>query len=260
VNEMDIRRIKKKLIKKHGIEPTICYYYYLYNVVDYCGEKRVRESFESIKGQGNEVICGCYLPTDKTEEIAKEYGFKVVKIEKDDRNNFPESRIRNKVIISTKCNFLVPVNINVVYNKDLTKVIKEWITYDNVRRTTMKIRYTFEDVDGSIGRRNYGFSHVFYRPYLLRARGYDERTSYAAGSQKYGVRLLKDVFGLRTRVYNSNMCHRYHNDVKLPMLRKLFPNSTVSRLKARRGRVVSFLINDLLDDFNNVKKVKNSYW
>jgi len=258
---MSIAKIKRNIIAEYKIKPTICFYYYLYNVVDYCGEEVVRKSFESISKQGDEVILGCYLPTDDTEKIGKEYGFKIVKVDEDDRNNFPESKIRNKVIINTNCNFVVPININVVYSKNIAGVIRRWLNNNYIRNKTLKISYKFQDVDGNIGRRRYGFSTVFYRPFLLRARGYDERTSYAAGSQKYGVRLFKDVYRIKTQSYNSNMVHGYHNNLKLPMLRKFFPNSTIHKLKSRRGRVVNNLINELLIDFNEgVKRVNNSYW
>lgn len=258
---MDINRIKKKLLQKYGREQSICFYYYLYNVVDYCGEKKVRKSFKSIKGQGDEVILGCYLPTDKTEALAKEYGFKVVKIEKDNRNNFPESKIRNKIIINTKCNFVVSLNINVVYEKGFDKTIKKWLSKNDVRSFALKIRYKFESANGSIGRRAYGFSYVFYRPYLLYARGYDERTSYAAGSQKYGVSLLQNIYKLRTKIYNSEMYHSYHNDVKIPMLRKFFPNVSIMQLRRNRNNVVSSIINSIAKNFERgVRSVKNSYW
>jgi hypothetical protein len=258
---MNINRRKKKIIDKYGLNPTICYYYYLWNVVDYCGEERVRQSFESLHNQGNEVILGCYLPTDKTKEIAKEYGFKVIEVEEDPRSKFPESKIRNKVILESKSNFLVPVNINVEYSKRLTGVIKSWIKDNDITKTALKIKYNFESSDGVIGRKGYGFSYVFYRPYLLYVRGYDERTSYAAGSQKYGVRLLQDIYKLRTSNYNSSMYHKYHNDVKLPMMHKIFPNHDLVRLKRTRGQVVNTLINNLNTNFpRNIANVKNSYW
>ncbi|GAF70200.1 unnamed protein product, partial [marine sediment metagenome] len=72
---------KREIVEKYGIEPTICYYYYLWNAVDYVGEKTVRESFESMRGQGDEIIVGDYSSTDGTPEIAKEYGFKVINVE-----------------------------------------------------------------------------------------------------------------------------------------------------------------------------------
>ena len=259
---MNIERRKIKLIREFGVKPTICFYYYLYNVVDYRGEDKVRESFDSIKGQGDEVILGCYLPTDKTEALSKEYGFKIVKIRKDSRNNFPESRIRNKVTINTKCNFLVPLNINVVYEKGFDKIIKDCLKAIDVSKYALKVRYNFEDSNGRIGRRQYGFSYVFYRPYLLYARGYDDRTSYAFGSQKYGVSLLQDIYKLRTKIYDSSMYHRYHNDIKIPMMHKLISrNFIIDDLKIRRGALSRRLISELCINFpSGVKNVENSYW
>ena len=77
-----------------------------------------KSHFESIKGQGNEIIVGDYSSTDNTKDIAKEYGFKVVKIRKNKNYKFAESKIRNKIIRETKCNFLVDLNANVEYPKN----------------------------------------------------------------------------------------------------------------------------------------------
>lgn len=260
---MNIERQKNNLAKAYGTKPTICYYYYLWNVVDYCGEKRVRESFESIKGQGNEVIIGNYNPKDKTKKIAKEYGFKVVDVIKDKNYLFHESKIRNKVIFESKSNFLVPLNINVEYPKDLTRFIRRWLSDNDITKNALKLRYKFQMSNGKIRQKPYGFSYVFYRPYLINARGYNERTSYAAGSQLYGVMLLTDVYKLNTKTYDLGMIHKYHNNIKLPMMRKIFSNNNFSLIRLRRNRrnLVNFLMNNLKRNFKNgVRKTKNSYW
>lgn len=261
ISMFNIEELKRNLVNKFGTEPTITYYYYLYNVVNYAGEKVVRESFDSLKKQGNEVILGCYMPKDNTEDLAKEYGFRFIPVEEDSRNKFPESKIRNKIIVESKSNFLVPVNVNVVYYKKLTKIITRWLESNNVTRNVLNIRYKFQEPDGSVGLRNYGFSYVFYKPYLLHARGYDEKTSYAAGSQVYGVKLLKDIFNLRTKVFNSDMFHVNHNHRKIPMYRQFFPNKTEKDLKRHARNLTNYLITELKKDYNkNRWAVSNSYW
>lgn len=257
---MNIERQKNNLAKAYGTKPTICYYYYLWNVVDYCGEKRVRESFESIKGQGNEVIVGDYSSTDTTKKIAEEYGFKVVTVEKDEKYVFHESKIRNKIILKSKSNFLVPLNINVEYPRNLTRFIREWLSNNDITKKWLKLRTLFESEDGKI-RKYYGFSTIFYKPYLLYARGYDERTSYAAGSQLYGIMLLRDVYKLTPSVAHLNMIHKYHNHIKIPMLHKIYPN--IDHIKRRRyvKTIVAVMRKSLQYNLRRRnRKVKNSYW
>lgn len=257
---MTIEGLKRKIVKKYGKEPTITYYYYLWNVVDYCGEKRVRESFDSIKGQGDEVIIGDYNSTDNTKELCKEYGFKFINIEKDENCVFPESKIRNKVIINSSSNFLVPLNINVTYPKKMTNFIREWIENNSIIRRMLKLRYMFQSKDGII-RKPYGFSMVFYKPYLLRARGYDERTFYASGSQLYGVMLFKEVYKLRPSVVNLNLIHKYHNHIKIPMLHKIFGNVDHVNRRKKVRKIISTLRTNLQENFNEgIKHVENSYW
>lgn len=254
-----VRRIRN-IIRAYGTESTICYYYYLHNVVDYCGEERVRKSFESIKGQGNEIIVGDYCSTDDTKKIAEEYGFKVLDVEEDERFLFAESKIRNKVILESESNFIVALNINVEYPEYLTSFIKGWLRSNDIGRSFLSLRTNFEDVKGRT-HRFYGFSAVIYKPYLIEARGYNELTSYGAGSQKYGIMLLKDVFGLRANGVALGMVHKYHNHLKLPTVRKLYPNITYANLKRRTRRLVGELRLALQKDYHNeIKKVENSYW
>lgn len=253
---MNIEVIKLKLIKKYGTKPTICYYYYLWNAINYAGEEIVRKSFESIQGQGNEVIIGDYSSTDKTKQIAEEYGFRVLNIEKDPDYKFYESKIRNKVIIESNSNFLVPLNINSEYPKDLNEFIVEWIENNSINRVALKLRTLYESGD-----KYYGFSTVFYRPYLLKARGYDENTSYAMGSQQYGVMLLKNIYNLRFRAVNLDIIHKFHNHRKRPMLNIIFPNITYAQRRKNVRRMMTQLEENLQNNFEiSVKKVKNSYW
>jgi len=257
---MTIQETKKFLVKKYGKRPSICYYYYLCNVVNYIGEKRVRESFDSIKGQGNEVIIGDCGSTDNTLKLAKEYGFKFISVEKDRDSIFPESKIRNRVISLARSNFLVPLNINVEYPENFTTVIKEWIRNNDITKRYLKFRTQKECIDGKLDG-YYGFSSVFYKPYLLYARGYDERTSYAAGSQTYGVFLLRDIYKLNAEVIDLSLVHKYHNDKKRPIVSKLFPNTNIDDLRKNRQKVVKALIGNMQPNLKKgLKKVRNSYW
>jgi len=257
---MNIERRKTKLVRRYGKVPTICYYYYLWNVVDYCGEERVRQSFNSIKGRGNEVIVGIYDPKDNTKKIAEEYGFKVVVADKDPNFVFAESKIRNKVIFESESNFLVPLNINVEYPRKFHRYIVDWIKNNNIKGSRLKLRCKFRSSDGKI-RKNYGFSTLFYKPFLIEARGYDERTSYGCGSQLYGVKLLNDIFKLTPIVARLNMVHKFHNNFKMPMVGKIYPNIDHDTRRKHVRKLIYILIHGIMDDFKTgVKKVKNSYW
>lgn len=254
---------KNKIVRKYGIKPTICYYYYLWNVIDYAGEERVRQSFDSIKDQGNEVIVGVYNSTDSTKELAEEYGFKVVEVEKGNEYiidkdlvcMFPESKIRNKVILNSKSNFLVALNINIEYPKKLTTFIINWLRNNDIRRIALRLRSKFDSGQ------YYGFSTVFYKPYLLEARGYDERTSYGFGSQKYGAMLLKEIYKLRIRAVDLNLIHKYHDHLKLRILNEIFKDIQHKRRRDKSIELVNRIKEILQEDFyEGVKTINNSYW
>jgi len=255
--------IKRDIVSTYGKKPTICYYYYLWNVIDYAGEERVRKSFDSIRGQGNEVIIGIYNSTDSTKELAEEYGFKVVEVEKGaeyiiDKDlvcMFPESKIRNKVIATSQSNFLVALNINIEYPKGLNRFIANWIRKNNIVRKALRLRSKFES--GQF----YGFSTVIYRPYLIEARGYDERTSYGFGSQKYGAMLLKEVYKMRIHAFDLNLIHKYNDHFKLRILNEIFKDIEHKRRREKSVELVQSIKETLQEDFyKGVNGIHNSYW
>lgn len=250
-----INQIKNKLLKKHGTEPTICYYYYLWNVVDYAGEEVVRKSFKSITGQGDEIIIGNYCCTDNTKEIAKEYGFKVVDVECSKKFEFPESKVRNAVIHNSRSNYVVALNINVEYPKNLNDIIVDWLGKNPIERRALRFRSRFPH--GQF----YGFSTVIYKPYLLEARGYDERTSYGRGSQKYGAILIKEIYNLQIHAKDIGLIHKNNNPIKLPKLSNFFPRSDHKRRWGETSILINELKKNLKTNFRKgVSEVKNSYW
>jgi hypothetical protein len=256
----DIDKLKQYIIRKHGKEPTICYYYYLWNVIDYSGEDRVRESFDSVYDQGDEVIIGDYSSKDGTKKIAKEYNFKVLNIKKDENYKFAESKIRNRVIKNSKSNFIVPLNINVKYPVKMTDFITNWISNNTITKKYLKLRYKFESYDGSING-FYGFSSVFYKPFLYYARGYDERTEYGTGSQFYGVALMDRVYKLRVRAYYIDMIHKYHNDIKVPKLKEIFLSDDKKIRRNNTRKMIETLMSNFEESFlYGIENVQNSYW
>ena len=38
----EMNKRKQKIVKEYGTDPTICYFHYLYNAVNYIGEKNLR--------------------------------------------------------------------------------------------------------------------------------------------------------------------------------------------------------------------------
>lgn len=257
-----MRSEKNSLVRKHGKKPTITYYYYLWNAVDYAGEEIVRSSFKSLSKQDAEVIVASYNTRDNTKALAKKYKLRFIEVHKGKETfPFPESKIRNAVIANATNNFLVPVNINVDYHQHITSSIKKWIRENDIKRHILKIRYKMQGSDGRTRLKNYGFSCVFYKPYLLYARGYDERTVYAGGSQKYGTKLMMNVFNLKPKGVDWGLVHKYHNDRKLPKMREMFGDGDVRYLRKRRTK----LVNTILSNFDKGirvgrKKVHNSYW
>lgn len=254
-----ITRFKKEIVEENGLEPTICYYYYLWNAVDYVGEQRLRESFASIKGQGNEIIVGDYGSTDKTREIALEHGFKVVNVEKTEGIKFHEPKIANKVMSETKCNFLVDLNANTIYPKNMDDFYKPWINKDNVIHKLLVGRGIFDD-NGRLERDN-SASCLFYRPYLIKLRGYDERTYYGFGATHYAYCLLVDVLKLELDNKPLDMIHKYHRDFKHERLREVFNLTNQMQKHEEAIKMVEPLLDVFLMDIDKaILNVQNSYF
>lgn len=259
INEARITERKKKIVEKYGTEPTITYFYYLWNAVDYVGEKSVRDSFESIKGQGN-VIVGNYSSTDNTKKIAEEYGFKVVDIEKSEGILLHESKIVNKVIFESKSNFLVDLNVHTIYPNNTNEFFTNWLKDGDVTKHQLVARGLMHKSDGTL-ERIYSASCLFYKPYLIEARGFDERTYYGLGTTPYVISLLLDVYKLIWDDRPLDMVHSFHKNVKWPYIKEKFKITNSSDDHVLSTQFGESLIDELVYNFGEgVKQVKNSYW
>ena len=260
---VSIEERKDKIIKEYGLEPTICYFYYLLNAVEYAGEVDLRKSFESIQGQGNEVIIGDYGSTDDTVKIAKEYGFKVVEIEKTPGIAFHMSKLVNKIVKESKSNFLADLDVHIEYPKSMTKIIKEWILRNDIRKHILGLRGRWINECGKY-QTEYGFSSVLvtYRPYLLEARGYDERTYMGNGCTHYFLYLMTKVFNLSYYdVSVPEMIHKYHMDKKVKAMRDVLNIHNIWSAHLPSVQCGEVLADKLRIDFDKgVKNVQNSYW
>jgi len=255
-----IEERKAKIVEKYGTEPTICYHYYLWNAVDYVGEKVVRESFESIKGQGDEIIVGDYSSTDNTPQIAEEYGFKVVNVEKTEGILFHESKIVNKVVFESKSNFIVDLNIHTTYPKNMDKFFRNWLQNNDITKKQLAARGLLYTRNNKIERR-YSASMLVYKPFLLEARGYDENTYYSFGTTPYALSLILNFYKLVWDNQPLDMVHKFHGNLKFPSLKNVFKVGEMGRAHKLSTEHGESLIDKLIDNFDEgIKQVKNSYW
>lgn len=223
---------------------SICFYYYLWNAIDYSGEDWVRDSFESIKGQGDEIIVGDYSSDDGTPELAKEYGFKVVNVEKTKGIMFHNTKVINKIISECKSNFLFDLDIHTTYPKNIEELLRNWIKNNDITKKQLIISGLF---NGKINH-NVCDSMLLYKPFLLEARGFDERTHYRHGDSHYIIKLLKDVSKLEFEfLFIEDMIHKDHREV---CERRTAKEDVGKSMRLGRSLVNKF----------NVNEVKNSYW
>ena len=256
----EINSIKRKIVDEYGKEPTICFYYYLWNAVEYVGEKRVRDSFKSIQGQGDEVIVADYDSTDDTKKIALEYGFRVLDVEKTEGIMFHETKIGNKVMWSNQCNFLVDLNINTTYPNTMGAFYKNWIKDNDITQKMLVGRGIFHKKNGVLDRNN-SASCLFYRPFLIKFRGWDERFYYGYGATHYAYCLLVDVLELNLDNRPLEMHHAYHTQFKKVRWRNIFKIADPMREHMRMIKAVEDCQLGFYNNLDNaIKNVRNSYW
>lgn len=262
---MNIENRKKNIVEKYGLEPTITFFYYLWNAIDYVGRKNVKESFDSISRLEDEVIVGDYGSTDGTPELAQECGLKVITVEKTPRITFHESKIINKVIYNSKSNFAVDLDIHTVYPKNLADIIRWNIRRKDITKKQLVLRGLYIDYDG---RKRIEFAHcsscIIYKPYFLEVRGIDERTYYGYGTTFYMVGIMEDIYKLEwDNIYVGTMIHRFHLAQKIKRWAETFNitihNSIEKNIFSEDTAVR--LLQHLKNNFDEGKKyVKNSYW
>lgn len=255
-----VERIKQRAINQYGTEPTITYYYYSCNPVNYAGEENIRASLESICDQGD-VVIGDYGSTDNIREIAKEYCARILDVEKTPNTNFfHESKIANKIWFESTSNFMVYLNFNIVYPKNFSSFCKRWLKTHDIKRVILKLIGGIYDKEGILHKRaGMCVSSIIYRPYLIVARGYDERTSYHKGTTEYAVYLLNEFFKLRWDVHRIDMRHRYYTHDE----KRQYLNKSYNEQPKDVGSIMN-LLKELFNNFghrgNPFINVQNSYW
>ena len=262
---MNIENRKKQIVEKYGLEPTVCYYYYLWNAIDYVGRENVKKSFVSIRGQGDEVIVGDYSSNDGTKELAQECGLRVIDVEKTPGITFHESKINNKTIHNSKSNFMVDLDIHTVYPKNLTDIIRENIKTKDITKKQLVLRGLYNDGNG---RRRVEFAHcssgIIYKPYLLEVRGFDERTYYGCGTTYYILGIIEDIYKLEMdNIYVNDIVHRYHMQQKIRTWDEKF-NITIHNTHEKdkwSKHLANSCLQSLRSNFEEgIKNVQNSYW
>lgn len=259
---------KDKIVNQYGTKPTIAYYYYTYQVIDYAGEETVRKSFESLAGQGQEVIVTDYGFDQKTKDLAEECGLTYIWCEKDDGVTFNESKVRNNVIQYSDANFLVDWNVHVEAPPNLNRKLKRWIRNNDITKESPHIRYLWigdpKQYDNpkkirkikKKARKYHSFALLAYRPFLVDMGGYDERTYFCGGSQKFGVKLLKDVYNIKQIDLLFDVVHKYHQGYKLPRR-----NKCKSELPKKPKKIINKVRAAMQKDIDKGKKlIHNSFW
>lgn len=248
-----IENIKQNIIDENGREPTLTYYYYSLNPIKYAGEEWVRQSLESICDQG-EVVIGDYNSNDGIKELAKEYGIKVLDVEPSDCM-FPESKIANKIMFESKSNFMVYLNFNIIYPENFGRYCENWAKKANIKRKILRAEGGIYREDGSFKEKYAGcVTSIIYRPYLLYARGYDERLCYRTGTTEYAIFLLDSFFNLRWDRKFIDMKHRYYGE------KDIYLKDNYG-FKGKQPSEVYSTVEEIFDELDlECKNVVNSYW
>lgn len=259
----EMNKRKQRIVKEYGKEPTVCYFYYLLNAVDYTGEENLRKSFESIQGRGDEVIVGDYSSTDDTVKIAKEYGFKIVDVEKTPGIGFHVSKIVNKITKETDCTFMMDLDVHIEYPKNINDIVVKWIRENDITKKILALRGWWIDKFGEL-KAEWGFCTIVlsYVPYLLEARGHDERTYMGWGCGHYYLNLMEQIYNLKyDNIILDDMIHKHHIKEKTKASEEILGISNMSEMYIPNILFSRSLTNELKKDFDEgIKKVKNSYW
>lgn len=237
----------------------ISYSYHTYNMVKQNGEKFVRESFESLKGQSDDIMVIDYSSDDNIEEITGDYGFRFFKVDKVKGVPYHDAKLYNKAIYESKYDLFVTVNQDVVYDKDLTKFFLEWYEKNGHKKYFLMLKPKQEFENKTVGG-HYGRFGLYYRPLLLKIRGCDERTYVRGGSvmgaHRYMILIMLKVYGLELLYIIKNI-HKWHPQRELTR----YPNVDIRKALGVGEWTSLKQIASINKNFDEgVKRVVNSYW
>ena len=235
----------------------VSYCYFTCNMVKLNGEKWVRESFDSIKNQSDDILVVDYSSDDNIKEIADEYDFRFFTVDKVEGLPFHDAKLWNKGIYEAKYDLIVPISPDCIYDENLTEFILEWYGYYGHKKYLLTSYYIKQLPNKRLSGVS-GVMAVYYRPYLLKARGCDERTYIRGGpnrgTHRYSLRIMMEVFGLKQFWVVMKSFHRYHK-FRSPGLSKVSFDKFLGKF------TTTSMIRPMKENFNEaVKDVVNSYW
>jgi len=230
----------------------ITFSFYTFDIIKQRGIKWVKQVFDSIKGQSDDIIVVDYSSTDNIEQVVKSYGFRFFRIEKTPNVYFHMSKMTNKSIFEAKNDLFVRIPMDVIYPLNFAQLILDYYKDHDPKKITLRFLVKILDKNGRHTGRN-GTIEVCYRPFLIKGRGIDERMSYYLGEHSYYLMLAARVFKQKVVLHPKKLDHKHHggrHSIKEKQEKKILNHTSNDRL-----------IKNLQNNFDEtVKEVVNSYW
>jgi len=191
----------------------VSYAFIVYNIIKQSNEKWIKESFDSIKNQSDDIIVVDYSSDDNIKGVAKEYGFRFFRIDKIKGLPIHNAKMWNKAIYEAKYDILVMLTPDAIFDENLTESILKWYEEYDPEKYFLSMRFLWQLEDKKLNSIAGGL-FVYYKPFLMKVRGLDERTYMRGGSERgthrYSIRIMYEVFNLKDFIVMSNNIHRFH--------------------------------------------------
>lgn len=192
----------------------ISYFFPVCDIIKQSGEEWVRESFDSIKDQSDDIIVVDYSSNDDIKKLTEEYNFRFFRINKVKGIPYYDARLWNKAILEAKYDIFVMLTPDNIMDKNLTNIILKWYEEHDYKKYFLTVSMlTYQMIYGKVFSEN-GLVFVYYRPFLLKVRGLDERTYIGEGqdrgTHRYSIRIMFEIFNLKKSYILTDSIHKYH--------------------------------------------------
>lgn len=191
-------------------KPKISFAFFCYDLIKQRGEKWLRESFEAMKGQSDDIMVIDYGGKDGIDKISKEYGFRYFDTPKTKGIKYHMSKCNNNAVYHAKHKIFVRLTQDIVFPSNFAWYISSFFKINNPKKTYLLFKFFDVKKDGRIIGRP-GWIQTFYTPYLKKCRGWDERTSYFTQEDRYGRYVMKILFDCEEFIPPFYfLAHRHH--------------------------------------------------
>lgn len=197
--------------------PQVSFGYMCHNMIKLRGYEVVKTSFEKMRGQSDDIMVLDNFGEDSKElkKLSEEFGFRYISVKPSKYSwEFDIAKISNTIVTKAKHDIVVRLSPEILYPYNFSMYISSFFNTFDPREWFIGFRVFNKIPNGTI-KATPMEEWTIYKPYFIKARGWDERSTYFRAEDHYGYGIMDYVFNCKKHVPDHYyLIHRDHKKKK----------------------------------------------